>query len=88
MGYFLVRYDSRVIIYDCKIFIILATGVVHEQGDQKVGEKSGTKIAKADLLEKCAMGNVNKVAQTAINSPIWSHCLCIKNTTSSFAAFK
>ena len=28
MGYFPVRYDSRVIIYDRKMFIRLATGVV------------------------------------------------------------
>ena len=28
MGYFQVRYDSRVIIYDCKMFIRLATGLL------------------------------------------------------------
>ena len=28
MGYFPVRYDSRVIIYDRKMFLRLATGVV------------------------------------------------------------
>ena len=28
MGYFQVRYDSRVVIYDCKMFIRLATGWV------------------------------------------------------------
>ena len=28
MGYFPVRYDSRVVIYECKMFIRLATGLV------------------------------------------------------------
>ena len=28
MGYFQVRYDSRVVIYDCRAFIRLATGTV------------------------------------------------------------
>ena len=28
MGYFPVRYDSRVVIYDRKMFIRLATGII------------------------------------------------------------
>ena len=31
MGYFPVRYDSRVIIYERKMFIILATGLLHKE---------------------------------------------------------
>ena len=33
MGYFQVRYNSRVIIYDCRGFIRLATGLVVMGGD-------------------------------------------------------
>ena len=33
MGYFPVRYDSRVIIYERKMFIRLATGLVVMGGD-------------------------------------------------------
>ena len=28
MGYFPVRYDSRVVIYECKVFIRLTTGLM------------------------------------------------------------
>ena len=35
MGYFPVRYDSRVVIYERKIFIRLATGI-EEVIDQRV----------------------------------------------------
>ena len=33
MGHFQVRYDSRVVIYERKMFIILATGLVVMGGD-------------------------------------------------------
>ena len=33
MGYFSVRYDSRVVIYERKMFIRLATGLVVNGGD-------------------------------------------------------
>ena len=35
MGYFQVRYDSRVVIYDCRAFIRLATGLVAMGGDSR-----------------------------------------------------
>ena len=35
MGCFQVRYDSRVVIYERKLFIRLATGLVVKGGDSK-----------------------------------------------------
>ena len=35
MGYFQVRYDSRVVIYDCRIFIRLATSFGLDLNEQE-----------------------------------------------------
>ena len=35
MGYLPVRYDSRVVIYECKMFIRLATGLRSKMIDQR-----------------------------------------------------
>ena len=42
MGYFQVRYDSRVVNYESKLFIRLATGVD--------GEKSGYVLFQKDIF--------------------------------------
>ena len=39
MGYFTVRYDSRVVIYDCKNFIRLATGLQFYSFGDYLGNK-------------------------------------------------
>ena len=57
MGYFQVRYDSRVVIYDRRGFIILATGLVVMGGASKVvGPNPGTllwmDIFRIYLLQK------------------------------------
>ena len=35
MEYFLIRYDSRVVNYECKMFIRLATGTLNRQRSHK-----------------------------------------------------
>ena len=60
MGYFQVRYDSRVINYDCRGFIRLATGTVellcsdsvHRGGGDGVGGRSGVGRRSSTALYK------------------------------------
>ena len=55
MGYFPVRYDSRVIIYDCKMFIRLAKGVPPNNKEsldltpEKISKKLGL-VSGCDLI--------------------------------------
>ena len=48
MGYFPVRYDSRVVIYERKLFIRLATGLVVTGGDS-ISRGGGFKSVRLKL---------------------------------------
>ena len=80
MGYFPVRYDSRVINFERKVFIRLATGIVHLL---KFGQKLQVLINSANALGESFWVNAPSLGENSCRERI----SCPRNLSSRCETF-